>query len=449
MLEHRRLSGVIYAILKGYRKSITYLRKLAMQRAHTEEYELFHRLTFLKSLQDITNKIHATDNVQQIMLDLSDAIRDQFKAEHLTLYAVTESKLEIQTTVKTGLKSFKDFTLPIAGSSIAGYVALTKKIVNIRNVYDAEELAQYTPKLEFRSKVDSRTGYRTKQMLTGPIVNASNGEILGVLQLINSREDDQFSTVMEDGMRLICETLAVAFDKRLKPMPEVRSKYDHLVIAGVLSAPELALATSASRRKGVDLESVLVDEFQVSLKSIGEALSKFYGFDYEPYRANRSVPLLTKSFQRSFVENHEWLVIESNDKRVQVLCTDPEELIEHHIVSNFFPDVATRYYVTTRRDFHQTVADFYQEYDNDLSNEADYGVDFSLGVATVGERQLLKRVHKTINDAFHKNAADIHLKQYYVPEKTASILRRNGTVKKISGQVIIDFHINQPDHDDH
>ena len=27
-------------------------------------------------------------------------------------------------------------------------------------------------------------------MLTGPIVNAANGEILGVLQLINTREGD-------------------------------------------------------------------------------------------------------------------------------------------------------------------------------------------------------------------------------------------------------------------
>ncbi|MFZ6800439.1 GAF domain-containing protein [Undibacterium sp. Di24W] len=416
-----------------------------MQRANTEEYELFHRLTFLKSLQDITNKIHATDNVQQIMLDLSDAIRDQFKAEHLTLYAVTESKLEIQTTVKTGLKLFKDFTLPIAGSSIAGYVALTKKLINIRNVYDANELAQYTPKLEFRSKVDSRTGYRTKQMLTGPIVNASSGEILGVLQLINTCEGDHFSAIMEDGMRLVCETLAVAFEKRLKPAPMVRSKYDHLVIDGVLSAPELALATSASRRKGLDLENILVDEFQVSLRSIGEALAKFYGFDYEAYRADRSIPLLTKTFQRSFVERHEWIVIESSDKRIQVLCTDPEELIEHNIVSNFFPDTSTRYFVTTRRDFHQTVSDFYQEYDNGLSNESNYGEDFSLGVATVAERQLLKRVNKTVNDAFHSKAVDIHLKQYYVPEKTATILRRNGTVKKISGQVIIDFHINHPD----
>lgn len=419
-----------------------------MQRAHTEEYELFHRLSFLKSLQDITNKIHATDNVQQIMLDLSDAIRDQFKAEHLTLYAVTESKLEIQTTVKTGLKSFKDFSLPIAGSSIAGYVALTKKLVNIRNVYDSQELAQYTPKLEFRSKVDSRTGYRTKQMLTGPIVNANTGEILGVLQLINTREGDHFSAIMEDGMRLVCETLAVAFEKRLKPAPVVRSKYDHLVIQGVLSAPELALATSASRRKGSDLESVLVDEFQVSLKNIGEALTKFYGLPYEAYRADRPIPLRTKTFPRAFVDHHEWLIIESSDERLHVLCTDPEELIEHNIVANFFPNAAVRYSVTTRRDFHQTAADFYHEYDNGLSNDADYGEDFSLGVATVAERQLLKRVHKTVSEAFHEKATDIHLKQYYVPEKTASIMRRNGTVKKISGQVIIDFHVNSPDQND-
>ncbi len=416
-----------------------------MQRAQSEEVELFHRLNFLKSLQEITNKIHATDNVQQIMLDLSDAIRDQFKAEHMTLYAVTESKLEIQTTVKTGLKSFKDFSLPIAGSSIAGYVALTRKIINIRNVYDTEELAQYTPKLEFRSKVDSRTGYRTKQMLTGPIVNAANGEILGVLQLINTREGDHFSAIMEDGMRLMCETLAVAFEKRLKPPPTVRSKYDHLVIEGVLSAPELALATSASRRKGIDLETVLVDEFQVQLKHIGEALGKYYGFPYEAYRADRSIPLRTKAFARSFVERHEWLVIESSDERIHVLCTDPEELIEHHIVESFFPNVAIRYSVSTRRDFHQTVADFYEEYEDGVSEEASYGDDFSLGVATVAERQLLKRVHKTITEAFHEKAVDIHLKHHYVPEKTATILRRNGSVKKIGGQVVLDFHVNHPD----
>ncbi|MBY0573409.1 MAG: GAF domain-containing protein [Undibacterium sp.] len=419
-----------------------------MQAAHTEEYALFHRVSFLKSLQDITNKIHATDNVQQIMLDLSDNIRDQFKAEHLTLYAVDVTKLAIQTTVKTGLKSFKDFSLPIAGSSIAGYVALTKSVVNIRNVYDKEELAAYTPKLEFRSKVDSRTGYRTKQMLTGPIVNAGNGEILGVLQLINTKEGNPFSSVMEEGMQLICETLAIAFEKRMKPVPTVRSKYDYLVINGVISAPELALAISASRRKGVDLENVLVDEFQVPLKSIGESLGNFYGFNYEAYQVGRSIPLRTTTFQRAFVEDHEWLVIESNEERIHVLCTDPEELIEHNIVNQFFHDATIRYSVTTRRDFHQTVADFYQEYDHGLKNEADYGEDFSLGVATVAERQLLKRVHKTLTQAFHEKAADIHLKQYFVPKKTASILRRNGSVKTIRGQVVLDFHVNLPDEND-
>ena len=149
------------------------------------------------------------------------------------------------------------------------------------------------------------------------------------------------SSIMEDGMQLVCETLAVAFEKRLKPPTVIRSKYDHLVVNGVISAPELALAISSSRRKGSDLESVLVDEFQVSLKNIGQGLSHFYGVNYEPYQVGRSIPLRTTTLQRAFVESHEWLVIESSDERIHVMCTDPEELIEHNIVGHFF--LAPRY----------------------------------------------------------------------------------------------------------
>ena len=53
-------------------------------------------------------------------------------------------------------------------------------------------------------------------MLTGPIVNAVNGEILGVLQLINTREGDHFSAIMEDGMRLMCGNFGGSFRKTFK-----------------------------------------------------------------------------------------------------------------------------------------------------------------------------------------------------------------------------------------
>ena len=98
------------------------------------------RLAFQKQLQAVTNKIHATNNVDEIMLEVSADICSLFNADRLTIYSVGEDKQSIVSKFKTGLNSFKDLKLPIAEHSIAGYVALAKKAINIRDVYDEAEL---------------------------------------------------------------------------------------------------------------------------------------------------------------------------------------------------------------------------------------------------------------------------------------------------------------------
>src|SRR4030088_2382112 len=129
------------------------------------------RLTFQKNLQSVTNKIHATSNVDEIMLEVSADICALFNADRLTIYSMGEDKQSIVSKVKTGLNSFKDLKLPIAEHSIAGYVALSKKTANIKDVYDEGELRSLNPRLRFLQEVDKRTGYRTKQMLVAPIVD--------------------------------------------------------------------------------------------------------------------------------------------------------------------------------------------------------------------------------------------------------------------------------------
>src|SRR5215813_3489798 len=143
------------------------------------------RLNFQKNLQSVTNKIHATTNVDEIMLEVSADICTLFNADRLTIYTVGEDKQTIVSKVKTGLNSFKDLKLPIAEHSIAGYVALSKKTANLKDVYDEAELRALNPNLRFLQEVDKRTGYRTKQMLVAPIVEAS--ELIGVIQIINNK----------------------------------------------------------------------------------------------------------------------------------------------------------------------------------------------------------------------------------------------------------------------
>src|SRR4026209_1858134 len=103
------------------------------------------RLAFQKQLQAVTNKIHATNNIDEIMLEVSADICALFNADRLTIYSMGEDKQSIVSKVKPGLNSFKDLKLPIAEHSIAGYAALSKKTINIKDVYDDGELRALTP----------------------------------------------------------------------------------------------------------------------------------------------------------------------------------------------------------------------------------------------------------------------------------------------------------------
>src|SRR5262245_65268766 len=81
------------------------------------------RLAFQKQLQAVTNKVHATNNIDEIMLEVSADVCALFNADRLTIYSMGEDKSSIISKVKTGLNSFKDLKLPIAEQSIAGNVA--------------------------------------------------------------------------------------------------------------------------------------------------------------------------------------------------------------------------------------------------------------------------------------------------------------------------------------
>lgn len=67
----------------------------------------------------MTNKIHATDNLDKLMLDLSQEICDLFNCDRLTLYGLSKDKDFIFSKVKTGIDSNNDLVLPVNSESIA------------------------------------------------------------------------------------------------------------------------------------------------------------------------------------------------------------------------------------------------------------------------------------------------------------------------------------------
>ena len=79
---------------------------------------------------------------------------------------------------------FVEFTMPIDQASLAGYAASEGEPLVIDDVYMLPPDVEYA----FNRSFDQRYGYRTKSMLVIPMVN-HNGEVIGVLQLINRKRD--------------------------------------------------------------------------------------------------------------------------------------------------------------------------------------------------------------------------------------------------------------------
>jgi type II secretory ATPase GspE/PulE/Tfp pilus assembly ATPase PilB-like protein len=309
-------------------------------------------------------------------------------------------------------------------------------------VYDDAELRSHNPNLKFLKEVDRRTGYRTKQMLVAPVVDtAAGGELIGVVQLINSKSGHPFSSVAEEGAAHLSETLAIALKQRSRPTAMLRGKYDHLVTNAVLSAEEMDLATRSARRKNLDIEEVLQDEFQVKTPAIGEALSQFFKVPYESFKQDRVKPLdLLKNLKRDFVESSSWVPIEDVKEGLIVLTTDPEKVRASKVVSNIFPKHKIVYKVCTRREFAATLDQLFGAGTGaaDSGNISDLlsGLDDEEGgedggnddVSLAQDNELVKLVNKVIIDAYHQGASDIHIEPYPGKGKTEIRFRKDGTL---------------------
>jgi type II secretory ATPase GspE/PulE/Tfp pilus assembly ATPase PilB-like protein len=396
------------------------------------------RLAFQKTLQAVTNRIHATNNIDEIMLEVSSEICALFNADRLSIYATGEDKATIVSKVKTGLNSFRDLKLPIAEHSLAGFAAMSRKLLNFKDVYDDAELKSHSPNLRFLQEVDKRTGYRTKQMLVCPILDGSQGELLGVVQLINSKAGTPFGPLAEEGMIELCKTLAIAFKQRQR-LAVPKSKYDFLVADAVITAAELDNAGRTARKKSIDVETVLIEEMNVKVNSVGGALAKYFGVSYEPFKPERVKPMdLLKNLKREYVQEHGWVPLEENPKGLLVMCLDPERTKGSRIVNNIFPkNNKITYCVTTQREFRDTLNLFFGA-DTDLGDIGDLleglGDDGEEGGPTAddlnaaADNELVKLVNKVIVDAYNQGASDIHIESYPGKAKTEIRFRRDGSL---------------------
>ncbi|PXW87294.1 type II secretory ATPase GspE/PulE/Tfp pilus assembly ATPase PilB-like protein [Nitrosomonas sp. Nm84] len=398
--------------------------------------------SFSGNLQSAIGKIHAASDMDEIMLEVSKDLCALFNADRLIIYTLSEDQTFLTTRVKTGFDSIQDLKLPVLESTITGYVSLKKEVVNIEDVYNKSELKKINPLIIFSYEAEKRTGYRTKQMLVAPVLSVDTQELMGVVQVINHKGGQPFTAVAVDGVIEICRVLATVFKQRSKSAQVAKSKYDYLIFDAVISAAELELATRSARKKGCDLEDVLVDELQIGLPLIGKALSAFFDTRYEPFKKDRIKPMdLLRNLKKDYVESNAWLPIDETKDGLVVLTLDPERIKSQRIASKIFPKHKITYVVTTKREFGAIVEQFYGGSQDEMATgnitEMLFNLEGETAEEIVSEREessaasdneLVKLVNKIIVDAYKMGVSDIHVEPYTGKEKTKIRFRKDGSL---------------------
>lgn len=160
----------------------------------------------------ILSTILSTLNINEILTTVVKEIRSILEADRCTLYLINDDGSELYSKVLQA-DNLVEIRVPITKTSLAGFAAATKEIVNIKDSYDDAELKSIDSELCFNKSWDEKSGYRTKSVLVVPIPIKSGNEIIGIFQALN--KPGGFSELDVNIMRQLAYLLGIAVNNAL------------------------------------------------------------------------------------------------------------------------------------------------------------------------------------------------------------------------------------------
>lgn len=150
----------------------------------------------LRVLLEVGRRLASNMDLDSLLELIIEQTTIVMEADRSSLFLVDKKTQELWSKIAQGAQEIR---FPI-GKGIAGYVAKTGKIINIKDAYKDKR---------FNPEVDKRTGYRTKTILCAPLTTTT-GEIVGVVQVLNKKGDQIFTDFDEEMLLALAGQAAVA-----------------------------------------------------------------------------------------------------------------------------------------------------------------------------------------------------------------------------------------------
>jgi len=385
-------------------------------------------------LQEICNKIFAAKNLDEILIDLKDAITGLFESDRITVYVVDGKTRELVSRFKSGLE-ISEIRIPVAPTSLSGYSASKQKLLNIHDVYDQKELAGIDPILKFDQSWDKKTGYRTRQVLVFPIIYKKF--LLGAIQLINRKSGDAFTKLDEEAVAKLAEILGIALYNQKRMATRTRpTKFDYILENHILTKKELDKAITDARQRKEPIESVLMSELKVSKKDIGQSLSNFFKVPFVEYNKNTPIPGdLLANVKVPFLKKNFWVPLKTEDDKIIIIIDNPHDLQKTDGIKALMAGKKIQFHVALREDILEYIKLFttdekeMESMDELLSELQAEEEEIEEAESSMNEEDstVVKLVNKIIIDSYNRNASDIHIEPYPGKVNTQVRIRCDGS----------------------
>ncbi|MBA3459952.1 MAG: GAF domain-containing sensor histidine kinase [Deltaproteobacteria bacterium] len=150
-------------------------------------------------VQEVSRALTETGDLDQLLILIMAKVCELMEADRSTLYLLSEDGRHLWSKVSQGGERV-EIRLEV-GEGIAGWVAETREIVNIPDAYADQR---------FQPRVDLNSGYRTRSILTVPMLGALGG-VVGVLQVLN-KLDGPFVHADEELLLALAAQAAIAIE---------------------------------------------------------------------------------------------------------------------------------------------------------------------------------------------------------------------------------------------
>ncbi len=406
--------------------------------------ELQQKVAFAENVKRITEQILAASDLDHILLDMRKEILSIFDAEAVNIFAFDPDKKEIFSKV-THIDSVEEFRIPITEQSLAGFCAKYLRPVSIADAYNLAELQGVHPSLIHDSSYDKRTGFKTKQVLTYPIV-ADNKYLMGVFQLLNKKSGIRFTRKDEESVAEISKALGIALFNLRKVAKKNPTKFDLLVTSNRITQNDLDQAIAESKKGVSDFESILIERYKVPKLEIGKSLAQFHRCPYIEYSDRTIVDIeLLKNLNVDYLKKNHWMPLKRDRTAIEILTDDPSDLDRVADIKRTFPGLNIRFAISLRRDISQFLGSATGQGQGDtgntrkldenvsdilgeLVNEAQEAsaADDSGGGLDENDNAIVRLANQIIADAYRQGASDIHVEPYGDKRETLVRFRVDG-----------------------